>query len=92
MLNELRVKVLKNLQVIESLRAENQLLKTNIQQILVDKQQWERLGTADPVDSKNRTLAQALPVSSDQDIQKIKVQVEEYLKEIDQCLALLNCE
>ena len=68
----------------------NSTLKLTNEQLMVDKaeQQIKIVNLSDQL--KTIKLAQSLAGSGDQDSRQMKTKINEYIKEIDKCLALLN--
>lgn len=60
------------------------------QQLRVENQRLEEQLEALREELKTAKLAQALNGNSDQDPRQMKLQINQYLREIDKCLALLN--
>ena len=69
---------------------QNSTLKLTNEQLVVDKaeQQIKIVNLTDQL--KTIKLAQSLAGSGDQDSRQMKTKINEYIKEIDKCLALLN--
>ena len=69
---------------------QNATLKLNIEQLQIDKQESQNKIANLTDQLKTLKLAQALTGSGDQDSRQMKTKINEYIKEIDKCLALLN--
>ena len=69
---------------------ENTALKMSNQQLTVEKESQQNKINNLSEQLKTLKLAQALAGSGDQDTRQVKTKINEYIKEIDKCLALLN--
>lgn len=69
---------------------QNATLKLNNEQLQIDKQESQNKIANLTDQLKTLKLAQALTGSGDQDSRQMKTKINEYIKEIDKCLALLN--
>ncbi len=69
---------------------ENASLKLSNQQLSVDKENQQNKIANLTEQIKTLKLAQALTGSGEQDTRQVKTKINEYIKEIDKCLALLN--
>lgn len=87
---ELKNKVEKLINLHEQLVEENQLLQSNAKLLTqtID-QQGQQLAV---LEEKNKVikLANALSGGTDQNTRDIKLKINEYIREIDKCLALIN--
>ncbi len=69
---------------------ENASLKLSHQQLIVEKENQQNKVANLTEQIKTLKLAQALTGSGEQDTRQVKTKINEYIKEIDKCLALLN--
>ncbi len=69
---------------------ENAGLKNTNQQLTVEKENQQNKISNLTEQLKTLKLAHALAGSGDQDTRQVKTKINEYIKEIDKCLALLN--
>ena len=69
---------------------ENATLKLSNKQLTVEKEDQQKKINNLSEQLKTLKLAQALAGSGDQDTRQVKTRINEYIKEIDKCLALLN--
>ena len=69
---------------------ENVALKLSNKQLKVEKEVQQNKINNLSEQLKTLKLAQALAGSGDQDTRQVKTKINEYIKEIDKCLALLN--
>lgn len=84
-------KQVKQLMELHSLaQKENSALKQTNQQLVVEKENQQNKIAQLTEQLKTLKLAQALTGSGEQDTRQVKVKINEYIKEIDKCLALLN--
>lgn len=87
---ELKNKVEKLINLHEQLVEENQLLQSKAKLLTqtID-QQGQQLAV---LEEKNKVikLANALSGGTDQNTRDIKLKINEYIREIDKCLALIN--
>ncbi len=89
-ISSLEKKVIQLIEMHSQSQKENKSLKASNQQLLVDKENQENKITQLSEQLKTLKLAQSLAGSGDQDTRQVKVKINEYIKEIDKCLALLN--
>ncbi|MBK8417211.1 MAG: hypothetical protein IPL22_23450 [Bacteroidetes bacterium] len=88
-IGQLRNKVEKLVNLHEKLMQEYQQLKTQQEQLKsqIHSQQQQ----ISELEEKNRVIRLAQMVSgSDQNTREIKLKINEYIREIDRCLALIN--
>ena len=69
---------------------QNNTLKILNEQLTVDKENQKNKIDNLTDQLKSLKLAQALAGSGEQDSRQVKMKINEYIKEIDKCLALLN--
>ena len=69
---------------------QNATLKLTNEQLQIDKQESQNKIANLTDQLKTLKLAQSLAGSGDQDTRQVKIKINEYIKEIDKCLALLN--
>jgi len=88
-IGQLRNKVEKLVNLHEKLMQEYQQLK--IQQEQLKSQIHSQQQQISELEEKNRVIRLAQMVSgSDQNTREIKLKINEYIREIDRCLALIN--
>ena len=69
---------------------ENEAIKLSNQQIMVEKENQQVIIANLTEQLKTHKLAQTLSGAGDQDSRQVKIKINEYIREIDKCLALLN--
>jgi predicted nuclease with TOPRIM domain len=88
-LSELRIKVEKLINLHERLNKENKQLLENQNQLKNSVKDLQR--QANELEEKNKVIKLAQMVSgSDQNSREIKLKINEYIREIDKCIALIN--
>ena len=88
-LKELKIKVEKLINLHEQLAKQNQQLQTFNNQLIQKSQRQESQITELEEKIKVIKLAQQLS-GSDQNTRDIKLKINEYIREIDKCLGLIN--
>lgn len=69
---------------------ENEALRLSNQQLIVEKENQQVKIANLSEQLKTLKLAQTLSGTGDQDSRQVKIKINEYIREIDKCLALLN--
>ena len=88
-IGQLRNKVEKLVNLHEKLMQDYQQLKTKQEQL--NSQIHSQQQQISELEEKNRVIRLAQMVSgSDQNTREIKLKINEYIREIDRCLALIN--
>jgi len=88
-LDQLKLKVEKLINLHEQLVKENQQLKL-IQSQLTEEIKRSHHQIAD-LEEKNKLIKMAQAVSgTDQNTRELKLKINEYIREIDKCLAMIN--
>jgi cell division septum initiation protein DivIVA len=86
----LKSRVTRTIDVYNAVVRELDRLQLAHQQLKVENQRLEDQLEVLREELKTAKLAQALNGNSDQDPRQMKLQINNYLREIDRCLALLN--
>jgi len=89
-LKELRNKVEKLINLHQQLVKEQQQLQISQQQLIQTLSEKEKQIT--DLEEKNKVIkmAQVMSGNNDQNTRDIKLKINEYIREIDKCLALIN--
>jgi hypothetical protein len=88
-ISALNNKALKMISAIEKLKAENQVLKTELEQTRSDLKNKELDCHDLNVKYENLKLAKVIELSGD-DLHDAKIKVNRIVREIDKCISLLN--
>lgn len=86
----LKSRVRKTLDGYQAMVRDLEKLQLAHQQLQVENRQLEDQVSRLEEELKTAKLAQAINGKSDQDTREMKLQINNYLREIDKCLALLN--
>lgn len=89
-LAQLEIQVKQLIDLHTQAQREISALQLSHQQLVVDKEEQQGKISALSEQLKTFKLAQALTGSGEQETREVKVKINEYIKEIDKCLALLN--
>ena len=89
-LKELRNKVEKLINLHQQLVKEQQQLQISQQQLIQTLSEKEKQITDLEEKNKVSKIAQVMSGNNDQNTRDIKLKINEYIREIDKCLALIN--
>ena len=78
------------IETVAQFRRENVSLQLSNKQLIAEKEDQQNKINNLSEQLKTLKLAQSLAGSGDQDTRQAKMKINEYIKEIDKCLALLN--